>query len=78
MDSIIIQDDEVKEVLDKASELTDVDYSDYSIAALVAAVEDLTLEYGNLKNELDDYKQEVNDHYRPLTRAEEVGYCPSF
>lgn len=47
----------------------------------MVSVEDILIELvevidelENLKEEFDDYKQDVADNYRPLTQAEQIGF----
>jgi hypothetical protein len=43
------------------------------VESLMAAIVDLFVEYHNLQEEFEDYKQDVEDNYKPLTIAEQVG-----
>lgn len=43
------------------------------VESLMAAIVDLFVEYHNLQEKFEDYKQDVEDNYKPLTIAEQVG-----
>lgn len=74
MEDIVITDEEVRKLLDKVSKITRVDYSDYSINSLVCAVEDLLFECNYLEDEIGEIEQDIEDNYKPISRAEEIGY----
>ena len=73
MDKIVINDGETKKLLEKASKITDTDYSECTLECLYVALEDMIIEYKHKQEELDDLKQEIEDRYRPLTTAEYLG-----
>lgn len=72
MDSIIIRDDNARQALIQAKEITGYEYGDngdYSVGALITAIEDLVMKYKDLEIEFDDYKQE----HPQWARADEIG-----
>lgn len=70
---IIINDKDVESLLEQTSEITEIDYSDNTLDCLCAALQDMLIEHKHLKEEMEDFKQEVEDNYRPLTQAEMLG-----
>lgn len=40
---------------------------------LMRVIESLLVEYHNLEEEFADYRQDIEDNYKPLTIAEQVG-----
>lgn len=40
---------------------------------IISVIEDLIGKYQILKKEFEDYKQDVEDNYRPISVAEQVG-----
>lgn len=74
MEDLIIIDEEVRKLLDKASKVTKTNYEDYSIQSLICAVEDLLFEWDYLKDEIEEINQDIEDNYKPISRAEEIGY----
>ena len=69
-----------KSLVESIGEITGVDYfwdKDMSESdILFVALEDMKLEYKDKCNELDDLQNEIEDNYRPLTRAEQIGSAP--
>lgn len=45
-----------------------------SIEEILTRLEELIDDIGYLQEEFDDFKREVEDNYRPLTQAEQIGY----
>ena len=66
-----------KSLVESIGEITGVDYfwdEDMSESdILFTALEDMKLEYKDKCNEFDDFRNEVEDNFRPLTRAEQIG-----
>ena len=46
----------------------------YSIDELIAIIEDLDSELEHTKEEFEDFKNDVEDNYKPISMAEQVGY----
>lgn len=46
---------------------------DYSWSALIDLYSDLYSEYERLQEEFDDFKQNVEDNYKPISMSEQVG-----
>lgn len=44
-----------------------------SIEDLINKIEDLDDENGRIKSEFEDFKQEVEDNYRPVSYKEQLG-----
>lgn len=45
-----------------------------SVEEILTELEELIDDLGYLREEFDDYKRDVEDNYRPLTQAEQIGY----
>lgn len=76
MEDIIINDKVAKDLLDKASKIVSTNYSHYTLADLIDAVDSLILEVESLNEQIDELNQDIEDNYRAITRAEEIGYNP--
>ena len=46
---------------------------DYSWSELIDLYSDLYSEYERLQEEFDDFKQNVEDNYKPISMSEQVG-----
>lgn len=46
----------------------------YSWNELINIISDLVDEYKTLEEEYEDFKQDVEDNYKPISVAEQVGY----
>lgn len=77
MNDLIIQNDEIRKLLDKVGDITKTDYKDYSINSLICAFEDLINECEYLKDEIEEIEQDREDNYKPISKAEEIGYNES-
>lgn len=76
MEDLIIKDEDVRKLLDKVSDITCTDYSEYTLWCLVSALEDMIYELHHVQEEFDDFKQDVEDNYRPISYEEQIGYNP--
>lgn len=74
MEDLIIKDEEARKLLNKASKITTADYKDYSIKSCICAIEDLLSEIDYLKDEMQDMAQDIRDNYKPVSKAEQVGF----
>ena len=78
LENIIIKDEDIIELINKASKITSFNYEDnsgeYSLQSLVNVIEDLINECKYLKDEIGEVEQDRDDNYRPISRAEEIGY----
>lgn len=48
--------------------------TDYSWSELIDIISDLCDEFDCLQVEFEDFKRDVEENYRPLTQAEQIGY----
>lgn len=76
MEDLVITNEDVKKLLDKAGKITMTNYQDYSLQSLVSAVEDLIVEVETLNEEIEEINQDIEDNYRRIGRAEEINYNP--
>ena len=76
------------ETLEKASKMTGTDYEIKWFDAenikgyidsetLLSMVEDLIIEVDRLQEELEDMEQDIQDNYKPILVAEQVGISDS-
>ena len=67
----------IVELLNKTADITEIDYfCDDEMTEedrLACALQDLLIAYRDKQMELDDFKDNVEDNYRPLTLAEQIG-----
>lgn len=50
-------------------------YKDFvSVEEVLTRLEELIDDIDHLQEEFEDYKRDVEDNYRPLTQAEQIGY----
>ena len=47
-----------------------------SVEDILTRLEELIDDIEHLQDEFDDYKQYVEDNYKPLSQAEQIGYNP--
>lgn len=45
-----------------------------TIEELFSTIEDLNSEISRIQEEFDDFKKDVEDNYKPLSYAEQIGY----
>ena len=74
MEELILADKVARELLDKAGKVTQSNYKDYSVHSLVCAVDDLLIVVEGLNEDIKDLEQDIEDNYRPVSRAEEINY----
>lgn len=79
---MIITDKDLKELINKASKITGFTYAEdnnskYTLEGLLNAFEDLINECEYLKDEIGDIEQDRDDNYKPISKAEEIGYNES-
>ena len=71
-------DEKEKKIIERAETLTCYDYKrkDDLIPAdsFIDIIEDLIIEIDHIQEELDDFKQDVNDNYEPITIKEQISY----
>ena len=73
MENIIIQDEEVIKLLEKAREITNTTYKN-NLDDILAALEEVIDAYEDVKDEIEDIKEDIEDNYKPISRAEEIGF----
>lgn len=70
-------DEKELEIIKKASKMTYTDYqlkgNSFPMDSFISIVEDLMCEIDHLQEELEDMERDMNDNYRPLSIAEQVG-----
>lgn len=74
MDNLIIADEKIRKLLDKVGKITKTNYTDYSINSLICAFEDLLYEFNYLQEEIEEMEQDIEDNYKPISMAEEIGF----
>ncbi len=62
-------------ILKKVGKITNSDYSGRYIVCLENALEDLLYEYEILEEKIKDLEQDLEDNYRPISYAKQVGIC---
>lgn len=66
-----------KRILEEIEQITNTDYSAKDVylttESLIDIIDDLLAELDNMREELADLEQQLNDNYRPIPVAEQVG-----
>ena len=73
MENIIIQNEGVIELLKKAKKITQTTYKN-NLDDILVALEEVIDAYEDVKDEIEDIKQDIEDNYKPISRAEEIGF----
>lgn len=72
-----LENDELEKI-NRASKMTGSDYelngNFIPVESMIAAIEDLLVEIDRLEEERKDREQEIEDNYKPISYAEQVGY----
>lgn len=71
----LVPNEKEKKIIERAIEITDVDYSDIEIQDLFDVIQDLIVEIGKLQEELEYERQDKNDNYvaRKVNYYDEYG-----
>lgn len=71
-------DSEDLELMEKVAKLTGMDYEllgDFiPVDSLLHSIEDLMNEIGKLEEKIEDLEQDIENNYKPISYAEQVGY----
>lgn len=67
--------------LEKINEASKITFTDYELLGnfipvenMMNVIEDLLLEVGRLEEKYKDFEKQVEDNYKPISYAEQVGY----
>ena len=64
---ITLNVDDKKEILEKANKITMTkDKDNYTLEDLFGIIDELTWSYDHLEEEFENYKQMINDNYKPI------------
>ena len=73
-----VMNDGQLEQVNKASNITGGDYeikgNCITAENLIAAIEDLMVEVGRLEEKYSDLEKELEENYKPISYAEQIGY----
>lgn len=73
MENIIIEDEDLINLLVKANKITHTTYKN-SLNDVICALEEVIDAYEDAQDEIEDIKQDIEDNYKPISRAEEIGF----